>query len=82
MRAVRGDRAGSASATRSPPDVATKIAIKNGWINRKRRQVARRCLAIGDDWAMAVMTRYPASHGLTYGAKICKQVAVQLGTTA
>ncbi len=81
MRSVRGSgRFGIVSAF--APDVAPKVAIKNGWINRNDGKWHIACLAVTDEWAMTVLTQYPVSLGLPYGANVCKQVAVQLGTTA
>jgi hypothetical protein len=81
MRAVRGaGRFGIVNAF--APDVAAKVAIKNGWINRNDGKWHVACLAVTDEWAMTVLTQYPVSLGLAYGANVCKQVAVQLGTTA
>jgi hypothetical protein len=56
--------------------------MKNGWINRKDGKWHIACLAITDDWALSVLAQYPVTLGLSHGANICKQVAVQLGTTA
>jgi hypothetical protein len=64
-----------------PADVASTIAIKNGWVDRQATQTFTvNCLAIGDHWSMGVMTAYPLSFssGNTYGAGICKQVAAAL----
>lgn len=81
MRSVRGPgRFGIVNAF--APDVAAKVAIKNGWINRNDGKWHVACLAVTDEWAMTVLTRYPVSLGMAYGANVCKQVAVQLGTTA
>jgi hypothetical protein len=81
MRSVRGaGRFGIVNAF--APDVAGKVAIKNGWINRNDGKWHIACLAVTDEWAMTVLTRYPVALGLAYGANVCKQVAVQLGTTA
>jgi hypothetical protein len=81
MRGVRGaGRFGIVNAF--APDAAAKIAIKNGWINRKDGKWHIACLAVSDEWAMTVLAQYPVAHGISYGANICKQVAVQLGTTA
>jgi hypothetical protein len=81
MRQVRGGgRFGIIDAF--PPDVAAKVAVKNGWINRKDGKWHIACLAVTDDWALSVLTQYPVDLGLAHGANICKQVAVQLGTTA
>jgi len=81
MRAVRGaGRFGIISAF--APDVAAKVAIKNGWINRNDGKWHIACLAVTDEWSMTVLTQYPVSLGMAYGANVCKQVAVQLGATA
>jgi hypothetical protein len=64
-----------------PDSVAKNIAIKNGWIDRQATQTYTvNCLAIGDRWAMGVMTAYPLSfsNGESYGAGVCKQVAAAL----
>lgn len=55
------------------------VAIKNGWtaiwadgnwhVN---------CLAVADDWVLAVMLRYPTDHGLDYGANLCRTITEQL----
>jgi len=63
------------------PDEIVKqgVAIKNGWtaiwadgnwhVN---------CLAVADDWVLAVMLRYPTEHGLDYGANVCRTITEQL----
>jgi hypothetical protein len=81
MRSVRGaGRFGVVDAF--PSEVAAKVAVKNGWINRKDGKWHIACLAVTDDWALSVLAQYTVSLGLAHGANICKQVAVQLGTTA
>jgi hypothetical protein len=81
MRSVRGTgRFGIVNAF--APDAAAKVAIKNGWIDRNDGKWHVACLAVTDEWSMTVLTRYPVALGLAYGANVCKQVAVQLGTTA
>jgi hypothetical protein len=60
-----------------PAALADQVAIKNGWtivgvdwhVN---------CLAVHDDWVLAVLNRYPMRLGLDYGADICASVATQL----
>jgi hypothetical protein len=80
MRSVRGvGRFGIISAM--SPEVAPKVAIKNGWVVRKDSRWHMACLAVTDEWALSVLTVYPANLGFEYGANVCKQVAVQLGTT-
>ena len=57
------------------------IAIKNGWtlINADQKWHLN-CLAVADDWVLAVLMRYPGKLGLMYGAKVCRSVAAQLVT--
>lgn len=78
MRAVRG--VGDFGIRKAFPATTQKnIAIKNGWVTRDALgEWHVNCLAIGDGWTMGVMTRYPASLGYEYGAKICQNVARQL----
>jgi hypothetical protein len=81
MRSVRGaGRFGVIDAF--APDAAAKVAFKNGWINRNDGKWHIACLAVTDEWSMTVLTQYPTALGMAYGANVCKQVAVQLGTTA
>lgn len=59
----------------SPDDVS----IKNGWTRIGRTNSWHlNCLAITDEWVMAVMMRYPAAYPLDYGAERCAAVASQL----
>lgn len=55
------------------------LAIKNGWtrIGADGRWHLN-CLAVADDWVLAVLMRYPIDHGLDYGADTCASVARQL----
>jgi hypothetical protein len=78
MRAVRGT--GDFGIRKAfPVSTQKNIAIKNGWVTRDAvGEWHVNCLAIGDGWTMGVMTRFPASLGYTYGAKICEDVARQL----
>jgi hypothetical protein len=77
MRNVRGGgRFGIISVL--PVEVASKTAIKNGWIARSDGKWHINCLAIGPDWVLSVMTVYPASKGMSQGISICKSVTVQL----
>ncbi|MFK3981580.1 serine hydrolase [Micromonospora sp. NPDC050397] len=59
----------------------TPVAIKNGWtmINADG-QWHLNCLAVADNWVLAVLLRYPRKQGLDYGAEICSRVATQLVT--
>jgi hypothetical protein len=80
MRQVRGEgRFGIIDAL--PPTVASTTAIKNGWtIVDDDGDWHIACLAIQDRWILAVLTRYDASRGLAYGAKVCANVTRQLMT--
>jgi hypothetical protein len=60
-----------------PSDVAATVAIKNGWTLHKDHTWNVNCLAIHNDWVLAVMLDYPGSKGLSYGAKACAAVAQQ-----
>ncbi|WP_196279188.1 hypothetical protein, partial [Catellatospora vulcania] len=80
MRAVRGY--GNFGIRRAfPAAEQPKIAIKNGWVWRGAPYgfYNVNCLALGDDWTMAVLNRY-SSGGETVGANIAKSVATQLRT--
>lgn len=60
------------------------VSIKNGW-TVVGGDWHLNCLAIGRDWVLAVLMRYPDIKGLDYGAKVCASVARQLvvpGTAA
>ena len=57
------------------------ISIKNGWTAlHYDGNWHISCLAISDDWVLAVQARYPNSKGLDYGAKVCQSTATQLVT--
>ncbi|MEU5941835.1 hypothetical protein ABZ807_22225 [Micromonospora sp. NPDC047548] len=74
MRQVRG--AGDFGIRKAFPAAEQKtIAIKNGWIDRTREQEMHiNCLAIGDNWTMGVMVRYPIGMGYEYGMKNCQKI--------
>jgi hypothetical protein len=62
-----------------PPELAQDTSIKNGWTLLYEDGTWRvNCLAVHPDWVLAVLSRYPSSHGLQYGADVCKQVTQQL----
>ncbi|MEU5788176.1 hypothetical protein ABZ754_10635 [Micromonospora purpureochromogenes] len=74
MRQVRGD--GDFGIRKAFPEAERKtIAIKNGWVDRTREQEMHiNCLAIGDNWTMGVMVRYPVGMGYAYGMKNCQKI--------
>ncbi len=78
MRAVRG--VGNFGIRKAfPTDEQRNIAIKNGWVDRvETKKFEVNCLAIGDGWALSVMSRYSINLGYTYGAETCQDVAAQL----
>ncbi|NUT36423.1 MAG: hypothetical protein HOV79_25490 [Hamadaea sp.] len=79
MREVRGEGDFGARSAFGEP-LRSAIAIKNGWFMRPEdQQWHLACLAIGDDWIVSVLQRYPRALGFTYGKRVCRQVAVQLG---
>ena len=53
-------------------------AVKNGWIARSDGKWHVNCLAIGAEWVLSVLTVYPSSKGMDYGADICTSVTRQL----
>jgi hypothetical protein len=67
-----------------PPEIADQgpIAIKNGWTMIYADGLWHvNCLAVTDNWVLAVLLRYPQKQGLDYGANVCSSVATQLVTT-
>ncbi|MER7164605.1 hypothetical protein ABT336_00805 [Micromonospora sp. NPDC000207] len=55
--------------------VGKTIAIKNGWVDRiEEQEIHVNCLAIGEDWTMGVMLRYPINRGYEYGMDNCEKV--------
>jgi hypothetical protein len=76
MRQVRGEgRFGIIEAF--PPDVASRTSIKNGW-TVVDDEWHLNCLAVVDQYVLAVLIQYPAEAGLQYGAGVCRNVATQL----
>lgn len=58
---------------------ADEVSIKNGWTRIGRTNSWHlNCLAMTDEWVMAVLMRYPADYPLDYGAERCAAVARQL----
>ena len=81
MRQVRGaGRFGVITAL--APDVAARVAIKNGWINRRDGRWHIACLAVTDEWALTVLTQYPVSLGFGYGYTISITTSSTLKKTA
>jgi hypothetical protein len=78
MRLVRGTGDfGARLALRT--EVASQVAIKNGWLLRSEDGLYHiACLAIGKDWVLGVLTRYPGQLGLEYGQQLCQTVGEQL----
>lgn len=74
MRNIQGEGRFGAVAVR-PTDHGTPLAIKNGWTQREDGTWHVNCLAVTATWSLAVMTRYPAARGLSYGADLCARVA-------
>ncbi|MEV0454812.1 hypothetical protein [Catellatospora methionotrophica] len=80
MRAVRGT--GNFGIRKAfPAAEQSRIAIKNGWVDRQATNEWNvNCLALGDNWTMAVLTRFPMSTAWSHGGDIAKSVATQLRT--
>ena len=65
-----------------PPSLRDEVAIKNGWTRIGETDSWHvNCLAVTDDWVVAVLMRYPAGYSLDYGADRCASVADQLFDT-
>jgi hypothetical protein len=65
-----------------PARLAGQVAIKNGWTEIGADNSWHvNCLAVHTDWVLAVLVRYPASLGLSYGAAACRSVTRQLLVT-
>ncbi|WP_326560896.1 hypothetical protein [Micromonospora sp. NBC_01796] len=57
------------------------VSIKNGWTSLVYDGNWHvNCLAISNNWVLAVQQRYPDKRGLEYGARVCANVAAQLVT--
>jgi hypothetical protein len=91
MRSVRGTTAKRDQKLKSgggrwgiidglPPEIIEQgVGIKNGWTAIGSDGTWHvNCLAVGNDWVLAVLMRYPVRRGLEYGAGVCKQVTAQL----
>src|SRR5262245_43225371 len=80
MRTVREGNWGIRDALQ--PADASKVAIKNGWLDYEDDGNWHvNCMAVGGDWAMTVLQRYPISgphKGESFGAQNCEAVATQL----
>ncbi|MET7422426.1 hypothetical protein [Dactylosporangium sp. NPDC005555] len=61
-----------------PAEEKAATAVKNGWIARSDGKWHVNCMAIGTDWVLGVLTVYPTSKGMDYGAEICASVTRQL----
>jgi len=76
MRHVRGDGLFGIKPA-LPDDLAGEVAIKNGW-TIVGGDWHLNCLAVHDDWILAVLNRYPSRLGKQYGADLCASVTKQL----
>jgi hypothetical protein len=76
MRHVRGDGLFGIKPV-LPQDLADQVAIKNGWTIVDGNWHLN-CLAVHDDWILAVLNRYPSRLGMKYGADLCGAVTNQL----
>jgi hypothetical protein len=62
-----------------PGQLRDQVAIKNGWTRIGATDSWHlNCLAVTDDWVLAVLMRYPAGYSIDYGAERCALVAEQL----
>lgn len=76
-----GGRWGIIDGLPDEPTGRRPVAVKNGWTMINADQMWHvNCLAVADDWVLAVLLRYPRERGLDHGARICAEVAGQLFT--
>ncbi|WP_212825951.1 hypothetical protein [Polymorphospora rubra] len=62
-----------------PAALAPQIAIKNGWLLRDEDGLWHiACLAIGPDWVVGALARYPGRLGFEYGTELCRGVGEHL----
>lgn len=61
-----------------PESLRGEVAIKNGWTRMSDGDWDLNCLAVHDDWVLAVMLGYSNDRSLDYGADRCRDVAAQL----
>jgi hypothetical protein len=79
MRSVRGE--GDFGIRKVfPEELQATIAIKNGWaVRAEDGAVHANCLAIGDNWVLAVLQRYPATgdpgSDMAHVDGVCQNVA-------
>lgn len=80
-RTPREERFGIVPAL--PAGEQATVAVKNGWTLHVNEGLwVVNCLAIADDWILAVQTRYSQRAGdLGYGAKMCADTARRVLTT-
>jgi hypothetical protein len=73
MRSVRGT--GRFGIVEGLAATADTVAIKNGWVLLDDGRWRVNCLAIGDGWSLAVLTRYSTRHGgIEHGAATCERI--------
>ncbi len=62
-----------------PADITPDVSIKNGWTPIYADGLWHvNCLAVHEEFILAVQVRYPISQGLQFGADVCKSVTQQL----
>jgi hypothetical protein len=72
------DAAGSFGIKSALP-ATTRVALKNGWMpHAGSGKWNVNCVASWDGYVLAVLTRYPVSRPLAYGAGVCLDLAAEL----
>ncbi|ADD44978.1 hypothetical protein Snas_5344 [Stackebrandtia nassauensis DSM 44728] len=61
-----------------PASLRDEVAIKNGWTRMADGDWDLNCLAIHDDWVLAIMMGYSGDRSLDYGADRCRAITEQL----
>ena len=77
LRSVDPDDAFGITAALPP---TTTVSMKNGWMPHSSTtgEWNVNCVAAGDDYVLAVLTRYPVDRSLAYGADVCRDVTAAL----
>ena len=73
LRSVEPDDAFGIKAALPP---TADVSLKNGWMPHSTTgEWNVNCVAAWDEYVLAVLTRYPVSRPLSYGADVCRDVA-------
>jgi hypothetical protein len=79
VRDLRTVDGGGAFGIKPALPASTPVALKNGWTSHPATGKWNvNCVAAWDTYVLAVLTRYPTSRPLAYGADVCRDVTATL----